>query len=135
MGDGSKIPVLGYGTSRMKINSKIVRLTNSLHVPDLDCDLFSGTWHGHNGEGCSLLLAQNQMHLTFPNFVFTRETSRVDDLKIKTQPLSDADWELPPQMCDCGYLHNYQLDDFSERLDYLNEFFKNRYAGRVLTRV
>ena len=134
MGDGSEIPVLGYGTSRMKINGKVVRLTNSLHVPNLDCDLFSGTRHGRNGEGCSLLLAENQMHLTFPNFVFTQDIPRDNDLKIKSQPLSDADWALPPQMCDCGSIHNYQLDDFSERLDYLNEIFKNRHAGRVMTR-
>ena len=36
--DGSEIPVLGCGTSRMKINGKIVILTNSLHVPNLDCN-------------------------------------------------------------------------------------------------
>ena len=134
MGDGTEIPVLGYGTSRMKITDKIVRLTNCLHVPDLDCDLFSGTRHGRNGEGCSLLLAENKVHLTFPNFVFTQDIPRDNDLKIKTQPLSDTDWALPPQMCDCGSIHNYQLDDFSDRLDYLNEIFKNRHAGRVMTR-
>ena len=37
-------------------------------------------------------------------------------------------------MYDCGSIHNYQLDDFSDRLDYLNEIFKNRHAGRVMTR-
>ena len=46
LGDGTKIPVLGYGTSRMKITDKIVRLSNCLHMLDLDCDLFSGTRHG-----------------------------------------------------------------------------------------
>ena len=36
MGDNSEIPVLGYDTSRVKINGHVVRLINSLHVPDLD---------------------------------------------------------------------------------------------------
>ena len=40
MGDGSEIPVLGFGTSRMKIDGFVTRLVNSLHVPGLDCDLF-----------------------------------------------------------------------------------------------
>ena len=38
MGDASKIPVAGYGTSRMKIDGNVTRLVNSLHVPELDYD-------------------------------------------------------------------------------------------------
>ena len=41
MGDHSEIPVLGFGTSRIKSNGHVTRLVNSLHVPDLDVDLFS----------------------------------------------------------------------------------------------
>ena len=33
MGDASRIPVAGYGTSRMKIDGNITRLVNSLHAP------------------------------------------------------------------------------------------------------
>ena len=51
MGDNSEIPVLGYGTSRVKMNGHNVRLINSLHVPDLDVDLFSCTRHGSNVKG------------------------------------------------------------------------------------
>ena len=40
MGDGHEIPVLGYGTFRMKIDGYVTRLINSLYVPGLDCDFF-----------------------------------------------------------------------------------------------
>ena len=43
MGDGAEIPVLGYGTYGMKIDGYVTRLMNSLHIPELDCDLFSCT--------------------------------------------------------------------------------------------
>ena len=43
MGDGTEIPVLGYGTPRMKFDGHVTRLINSLHVPGLNCDLFSCT--------------------------------------------------------------------------------------------
>ena len=105
MGDGSEISVLGYGTIRMKINGKIFQITNSLHMFNLDCNLFSGTFYGCNVEGCSLLLAENQMHLTFLNFIFTQDIPRDNNFKIKTQPLCDVDWALSPQMYDCGSIH------------------------------
>ena len=54
MGDGTEIPVLGYGTSRMKIDGHATLLFNSLHVLGLDCDLFSSTRHSMIGKGCSL---------------------------------------------------------------------------------
>ena len=37
MGDNFEIPVLGYGTSCLKIKSHAVRLVNSLHIP---CSMF-----------------------------------------------------------------------------------------------
>lgn len=49
MGDASKISVAGYGTSRIKLDGNVTQLVNSLHVPNLDCDLFSATKHGHVG--------------------------------------------------------------------------------------
>ena len=54
MVDGTKIPVLGYGTSRMKIDGHVTRLIKSLHVPGLDCDLFSCTPQGMIGKGVLL---------------------------------------------------------------------------------
>ena len=68
MCDGSEIQVLGYGTSQMKINGFVTRLVNSLHVPGLDCDLFSCMRHGRNGKGCSFILINSKMHISFPKF-------------------------------------------------------------------
>lgn len=45
LGDNSEISVLDYGTSCRKIDGHTIRLINSLHVPELNCDLFSCTWH------------------------------------------------------------------------------------------
>ena len=55
MGDGNDVKVEGCGTSRIKVDGKIIRLPGSLHVPDLDCDLFSTTRHGRIGEGHSFV--------------------------------------------------------------------------------
>ena len=68
MSNGAEIPVLGYGTSCMKIGGHVTRLINSLHVPGLDCDLFSCTRHGMMGKGCSFFLGDDKIHLTFPKF-------------------------------------------------------------------
>ena len=54
MVDGTKIPVLGYGTFQMKIDGHVTRLIKSLHVPGLDSDLFSCTPHGMIGKGVLL---------------------------------------------------------------------------------
>ena len=45
MGNGSKVPVAGYGVSRIEIDGRVIRLENSLHVLSLDSNLFSTT-HG-----------------------------------------------------------------------------------------
>ena len=71
MGDNSEISVLGYGTARIKINGRVICLINSLHVPDLDVNLFSCTRHGSNGEGNMFFLGEGKMHLTFPTFTVT----------------------------------------------------------------
>ena len=55
IGDNSEIPVLGFGTSHMKTNGRIVRLMNTLHVPDLDVDLISCKRHGSKGKGNTFL--------------------------------------------------------------------------------
>ena len=73
MGDARCVPVLGYGTSRMKINGNVTRIINSLHVPGLDSDLFSVTKHGCMDYGHSFLFlkvaycSQNfPLHSLFP---------------------------------------------------------------------
>ena len=91
MGDHSQIPVLGYGTSRVKINGHVVRLVNSLHVPDLDVDLFSCTRHGSNGKGNTFFLGDRKIHLTFPQFTVTDDIPENGDLKVPIGPLSESD--------------------------------------------
>ena len=60
MGDHTEIPVLGYGTSHVKINGHVIQLVNSLHVPDLDVDLFSCTRHGPNGKRNTFFLGDGK---------------------------------------------------------------------------
>ena len=95
MGDHSEIPVLGYDTSRVKINGYVVRLVNTLHVPDLDVDLFSCTWHSSNGNGNTLFLGEGKIYLTFPQFTVTDDIPANGDLKVPIQPLTDDDWGIP----------------------------------------
>ena len=66
MGDGQRIKVAGYGIAKIKIDGHIITLVNALHVPELESNLFSATRHGSNGAGCSFLLSQGLMHLSFP---------------------------------------------------------------------
>ena len=88
MRDETEIPVLGYGTSRMKIDGHVMHLLNSLHVPGLDCDLFSCT---RNGKGCSFFLGDSEMHLTFLKFPISDEIPVNGDLRIQLEPLSEGD--------------------------------------------
>ena len=80
MGDGREIPVLGYGPSRAKINGHMIVLYNSLHVPNLDCDLFSATHHSMNGKGCSFLLTNGTLFLTYPHFTLEQLIPLDEDL-------------------------------------------------------
>ena len=100
MGDNFKIPVLGYGTSRVKINGHVVCLVNSLHVPDLDVGLFSCTRHGSNGKGNTFFLGEGEMHLKFPSFTITDDIPKNRDLKVPIEPLTEDDWGIPNFICD-----------------------------------
>ena len=100
MGDASRIPVAGYGTSRMKIDGNITRLVNSLHVPLLDSDLFSVTKHGRMGDGHSFLLEGGDMHLSFQKFSITQPIPANDDLRIMLQHMLDDDWNIPNHILD-----------------------------------
>ena len=80
--DHSETLVFGYATSRLKINGRVVRLVNSLHVPDLDVDLFSCTRHGSNGKGNTFFLGDGKMHLTVPKFTISDDIPVNRDLRI-----------------------------------------------------
>ena len=146
MGDNSEIPVLGYGIARVKINGKVIRLVNSLHVPDLDVNLFSCTRHGSNGKGNTFFLGDGKMHLTFPTFTVTDDIPADGDLKVPIQPLSEDDWAIPNFVCDGVPLQDKQLTNFGTQLAFLDNVLKGRIAskdrkladqlfkGRVMTR-
>ena len=92
MGDSSETPVLGYGNSRVKVNDRVVLLVNSLHVLDLDVDLFLCTRHGPNSTGNTFFLGDGEMHLTFPTITVTDDIPADGDLKVPIQPLTEEGW-------------------------------------------
>ena len=67
MGDGTRVPVVGYGTARIKLNGRVQVLPKSLHVPGLDCSLLSITRHGQQ-KGRTFFTGDGNWHLTFPQF-------------------------------------------------------------------
>ena len=134
MGDALHVPVVGYGTSRIKVDCHVICLQECLHVPALDCDLFSGTRHGSRGQGHLLLLTDKEMHLAFPSFVHRAPIPDSNNLKITLEKICDSDWLLPVQFCDDGNaLADCELSAFANKLSYLNYIFKSRHAGRVMT--
>ena len=92
MGDGTPVPVQGYGTGRIKMDGKVQVLKKALHVPTLDCSLLSITRHGRSGKGCSFIIENGCMHLTFPNFSITTPIPSNGDLRLALEALSPDDW-------------------------------------------
>ena len=124
MGNGREILVLGYGPSRIKINGHVIVFDGSLHVPDLDCDLFSAMQHGLNGKGCSFLLLEGMLYLTYPNFTFKQPIPSDGDLCIELEDLTKHDWGLPDFICDGHETSNdTYLDDFQDCIKFLNHLF------------
>ena len=123
-----KIQVLGYGTSPIKIDGLVTRLVNSLYIPGLDCDLFSCTRHDRNRKGCSFILIDSKMHLTFPKFTITTDIPDDGNLRLPLKALNNDDWGILSFICDGIELEDEHLDVFQNRLD-LNQVFK----GRVMT--
>ena len=130
MGDHSEIPVLGYGTSRLKINGRVVCLVNSLYVPELDVDFFSYTRHGSNRKGNTFFLGDGKMHLTFPHFTVTDGIPANGDLKVPIEPLSESNWAIPNLICDGIPLQDEQLTNFGTRLAFLVNVLKGRITGQ-----
>ena len=91
MGDGAEIPVFGYDTSCMKTDGHVTQLLNSLHVPGLDCNLFSCTRHGMIVKGCSFFLGDGKIYLTFPKFTISYDIPVNGDLRVQLEPLTEED--------------------------------------------
>ena len=124
VGDGREITVLGYGPSCIKINGHVIVLDDSLHVPDLDCVLFSATRHGLNGKVCYFLLSEGMLYLTYPIFTFKQPIPSDGDLRIELEDLTKHNWGLPDFICDGHETSNdTYLDDFQDCIKFLNHVF------------
>ena len=86
------MPVMGHGTSRVKLGGKIICLPLSLHVPGSDWDPFSTTRHGLAGEGKSFMLSDGEAHSTFPNFAIERNIPMDCDSSVHMEPLTEEEW-------------------------------------------
>ena len=93
----------------MKIDDHVTRLLNSLHVPGLDCDLFSCTRHGMIKKGCSLFLGEGKIHLMFQKLI-SDDIPVNKDIRIQLDPLTEEDWEIPNAICEGTTIHNQDLD-------------------------
>ena len=124
MGDGSRIPIHGYGTSRMKINGNVTRVLNSLHVLGLDSNLFSVTKHGRMDHGHSFLLEGGNMHLSFPKFSITQPIPENDDLRIALQPMTVDDWSIPNYILDGDNCSDDYSNNYKNRINILNGIAK-----------
>ena len=91
MGNGTEVPVIGYCNSCIKLDGKIIQLSYSLHVPGINYDLFSGTRHGTNGVGSSLMIHNGSAILSFPSFVIEQMIPGNLDLTIDLEPLTESD--------------------------------------------
>ena len=76
LGDGHPTTIQGKGTVQVVLEGHPVRLTNCLHVPQLDVHLLSIRLHRRRGPGCSFICDSSGMFLTFPSF-----SVEVDDTK------------------------------------------------------
>ena len=102
---------------------------NSLHVPDLDVDLFSCTRHGLNRKGNTLFLGDGKIHLTFPAFTVTDDIPKNKDLKVPIEPLTEDDWGLPNFIYDGITLQDEQLSNFDTILLFLDNVLKGIITG------
>ena len=113
----------------MKIDGHVIRLVNSLHVPDLDVDLFSYTRYGSNGKGNTFFLGDKNMCLSFLAFTVTNDIPKNEDLKVSIQPLTEDDWGIHSFICDGVLIQDEQVNTFATRLFFLNNVLKGRIAS------
>ena len=125
MGDNQRIKVAGYGIAKIKIDGHIITLVNALHVPELESNLFSATYHSSNGFGCSFLLSQGLTHLSFPSFSISQSIPTDGDLCVKLQPLTTCDWHF--SLFNCNSTEEPLMPD---QVNFLNKI----YFGRAITR-
>ena len=99
---------------------------NILHVPGLDCDLFSCTQR----KRLFILFRRRKIHLTFLKFTVSDDIPVNGDLRIRLDLLIEEGWKILNTMCEGTPLHDLNLDHFGTRLDMVNKLLR----GRVMTR-
>jgi hypothetical protein len=72
--DNHPIECLGIGTQFFRIDGRIIRRRQVLHVPALKAPLISVRQHRRN-QGCSFIADNSGCYLTFPNFSITIDDS------------------------------------------------------------
>eukprot|EP00804_Cyclotella_cryptica_P026709 CCRYP_007942-RA/>CCRYP_007942-RA protein AED:0.35 eAED:0.34 QI:0/0/0/0.66/0.5/0.33/3/0/1904 len=88
LGDNTKLPILGVGSAKVKLNGKVVLLRNCLHVPHLRNPLYSLRQH-RRMPGCGT--CSDFEHGAF--ILFPRFTLRIDDTidnVISYEPLGNS---------------------------------------------
>ena len=117
MGDCTPVPVVDHSTARIKLKGHVTCLENCLHVPSLIMSLFFTTKHGRNATGCSFLLVDSKMHLTFPTFSVTCPIPANGDLQLDLEDLTEDDWGIPT------HIYNGKEDDASHLDDFGNVLY------------
>eukprot|EP00804_Cyclotella_cryptica_P030371 CCRYP_011900-RA/>CCRYP_011900-RA protein AED:0.20 eAED:-0.11 QI:0/0/0/1/1/1/3/0/1923 len=88
LGDNTKLPILGIGSAKVKLNGKVVLLRNCLHVPHLRNPLYSLRQH-RRMPGCGTYSDyEHGAYILFPRF-----TLRIDDTTdniISYEPLGNS---------------------------------------------
>ena len=103
-----------------------------MHVPGLDCDLFSGTHHGTIDTGHSVLICDGMAHLTYLDYSLLTKALDNHKLAFTLQPMNNDDLDIPSHLCDGGSEDDIDLTNFAERLRYINRVFKPRHSGWVM---
>eukprot|EP00531_Pseudo-nitzschia_arenysensis_P008906 CAMPEP_0116127296 /NCGR_PEP_ID=MMETSP0329-20121206/6769_1 /TAXON_ID=697910 /ORGANISM="Pseudo-nitzschia arenysensis, Strain B593" /LENGTH=2217 /DNA_ID=CAMNT_0003621395 /DNA_START=65 /DNA_END=6718 /DNA_ORIENTATION=- len=127
MGDGSPVKVEGIGTATIKIEGHTIRLPNVLHVPQLDCNLMSITQHGLRGSGCTYLVENGEIHLTFPNFVLSMPIPPNGDPRFTMEPASATDRKVVEYD---GTASKFTLETVMGR----QALLRHIHRGRAITR-
>jgi hypothetical protein len=101
--NSEKIPCAGRGTVLLTLRDKTVKLSNVLHVPDLEMTLLSVRSHRRRGQGCSFIADESGCFLTFPSFVLD-----IDDADDCVIPCSLANPKAAPDYCERTQHHGYR---------------------------
>lgn len=108
-----EIPILGYGTTWMKIDGYVIQSVNCHHVPGLDCG------------ARAMEKIVRAIHLNFPKFSITTDIPEDGDLRLPLELPTDANFGIPNFVCDGIKDENQHLYNFKTQMYFLNQVFKD----------